>query len=232
MKRLPISAALLALAACAQPAAPKGEAPAAPAGPVQPVATDVPAGRYTLDKAHASLVFRVDHIGFSQYTGRFETWDATLDLDPANPSASRVSATIDPRSLGIPAPPAGFLNDLKGPQWLDTAQFPQMSFRSTSVEMIAANAAHITGELTFRGVTKPVTLEATFNGGYAGHPMDPNARIGFSAHGALKRSEFGLSLGVPPPGSTMGVGDEVAFAIEAEFNGPAWTPPPATQEQK
>jgi len=71
-----------------------------------------------------------------------------------------------------------------------------------------------------RGVTKPLVLDATYNGGYAGHPMDPHARIGFTARGSLLRSEFGVSYGIPAPGSTMGVGDRVQIEIEAEFTGP------------
>jgi len=63
-------------------------------------------------------------------------------------------------------------------------------------------------------------LNATLNGGYAGHPMDPRARIGFSAKGVLKRSDFGVAYGIPEPGSNMGVGDNVDVIIEAEFNGP------------
>ena len=71
-----------------------------------------------------------------------------------------------------------------------------------------------------------MVLEATFNGGYAGHPLDPHARIGFSAHGTLLRSEFGISYGIPAPGTTMGVSDAVEVVLEAEFNGPAWAAAP------
>lgn len=73
-----------------------------------------------------------------------------------------------------------------------------------------------------RGVTRPLTLEARFNGGYAGHPLERNARIGFSAHATLNRSEYGMDIGIPAPGSTMGVSDAVEIVIEAEFTGPAW----------
>ena len=82
----------------------------------------------------------------------------------------------------------------------------------------------VRGDLTLHGVTRPIVLEATFNGGYAGHPMDPNARIGFSAQGTLKRSEFGRAQGIPAPGTTMGVSDEVNVVIEAEFTGPPLVP--------
>jgi polyisoprenoid-binding protein YceI len=187
-----------------------------------PVPGSIPAGSYSLDKPHASLIFRVSHLGFSHWTARFTNFDAKLQFDPARPAVSQVTVTIDPASLTPDNPPAGFVSSLLGVQWFDVGQFPQMTFRSTRVQAVAPNTLHITGELTLHGVTKPVTLDATYNGGYAGHPMDPHARIGFSAHGALKRSDFGISLGIPQPGSTMGVGDEVEFTIEAEFSGPPW----------
>ncbi|WP_373089237.1 YceI family protein [Zhongshania sp.] len=96
------------------------------------------------------------------------------------------------RSLVLSSPPEGFLDTLPGPQWLDTAQYPQISFRSTGVETVAGRALRITGDLTLHGVTKPVVFDATFNGGYAGHPLDPHGRIGFSARGMFKRSDFGI----------------------------------------
>jgi polyisoprenoid-binding protein YceI len=73
-----------------------------------------------------------------------------------------------------------------------------------------------------------MVLAATFNGGYPGMPnMDPHARVGFSAHGSFKRSDFGIAFGVPAPGTTMGVGDVIDFSIEAEFTGPALATPAA-----
>ena len=78
---------------------------------------------------------------------------------------------------------------------------------------------------SFAAVKRPVTLEGVFNGGYAGHALEPQARIGFSARGTLKRSEFGMVEGVPPPGTKMGVSDAVEILIEAEFNGPKLTTP-------
>ncbi len=209
-KRL-IAAALL-LASCSQPAQ---TAPTL-------VATDAPAGEYSLDPAHADLTFRVNHIGFSMYTARFSDFDAVLQFDPANPAAMSVSATIDVASLALPAPPEGFTDELLGPRWFDAARFPHIAFHSTSVEISGANTARVTGDLTLHGQTNPVVLEAAFNGGYAGHELEPRARIGFSAHGVFRRSDFGIALGIPPEGSTLGVSDEVEVRIEAEFNGPPW----------
>ncbi|MBO9707902.1 MAG: polyisoprenoid-binding protein [Caulobacter sp.] len=224
LRGLTTAAVVAALAACSPPAAKKAEAPAAApvsaAPAAAPAPVNVPAGDYKLDKAHASLTFTVSHLGFSHYTAQFTDFDASLKFDPANPSASSVEATVDPRSLSLPSPPAGFKDELLGKNWLDAGQFKTITFRSTKVEVTGANTARITGDFTLHGVTKPVVLDATFNGGYAGHPMDPHARIGFSAQGVFKRGDFGVAFGIPAPGTTMGVGDEVQVRIEAEFSGP------------
>jgi polyisoprenoid-binding protein YceI len=209
-----------ATSAAANEPTPQASAQPASAPPPQ---NDAPAGAYKLDKAHASLLLRADHLGFSMYTARFTRFDAQLQFDPASIPTSSVTVTVDATSIETDFPdPAthDFNAQLRSEQWLNASQHPQMTFRSTSIEMTGANAMRIHGDLTLRGVTRPVTLDATFNGGYAGHPLDPNARIGFSARGALNRSEFGMGYGVPEPGSRIGVGDRVEVVIEAEFNGP------------
>ena len=233
MKSLFFTAAIAALAACSPPPAAQHESapgPSVAAANAHSV-EGLPAGDYTLDKAHGSLIFRIDHLSFSHYTGRFSRWDASLQLDPAHPENARLTATIDPRSLDADNPPAGFLDTLRGSEWLNAPEFPQLSFRSTHIERTGPNTARITGDFSFHGVTRPVTFEATFNGGYAGNIYDPHARLGFSARGAIKRSDFGMTIGLPPPGTNMGVGDDVEFIIESEFSGPAWTPPAGQQGQ-
>jgi polyisoprenoid-binding protein YceI len=180
----------------------------------------VPKGAYEIDKVHTSLVFRVSHLGFSTYTGRFTRVDAKLDFDPARLAASRVNVTIDPRSIQADNAPSGFLEMLAGKDWLDAGQFPAMSFRSTNVEVTGKDSFRLHGNLTLHGVTRPLVLDASYNGGYAGHPMEPRARIGFSARGTFKRSDFGVSNGIPAPGTTMGVGDQVQVILETEFTGP------------
>ncbi|MDO8290576.1 MAG: YceI family protein [Parvibaculum sp.] len=216
---------LLALAACDKPA--DDAATATEPAKSLAAASDAPAGAYTLDKSHASLIFRVSHLGYSNYTGRFTGFDATLGFDPKNPAAMTFSGTVDPKSLTLDNPPAGFVNDLLGAMWLDAEKYPVMTFTSTRVEPTGDYSADVTGDFTMHGVTKPLTLAVTFNGGYAGHPYDPNARIGFSAHGTLKRSDFGITYGIPEAGSSMGVSDEVELLLESEFSGPAWQSPEA-----
>ncbi|GAB4523158.1 MAG: YceI family protein [Amphiplicatus sp.] len=210
--------AALALGAAAPAPAVGEEAASVPAASADPL----PAGTYRLDKYHASLIFRVDHLGFSYYVGRFSDFDATLTLDPAEPSRARLDAVVRADSLGIENPPEGFRDTLLGPEWLDAGNHPEMRFQSKRVVVSGPDTARIEGDFTFRGVTRPLTLEARFNGGWAGHPYDPNARIGFSARGVLKRSEHGMTIGLPEPPFNMGVGDEVEVLIEAEFTGPAW----------
>ena len=224
---LPALASLAVLAACSQPAADKAEAPDANASAAAPAAdpNSVAAGAYEVDAAHTSVTFTVSHLGFSNYTGQFEKVEINATLDPANPANSTVEASIDPRSLSIPSPPAGFLAELAGPQWLDAAKFPAIAFKSTKVEPTGANTAKVTGDFTLHGVTRPVTLDVVFNGGYKGmKDLDPNSRAGFSATGSFKRSDFGIAYGVPAPGTTMGIGDEVKVAIETELTGPPLAP--------
>jgi polyisoprenoid-binding protein YceI len=182
-----ILAALAPIARSGLGVAVAADAPAAPQAP--------PAGQYQLDKGHASLLFRVSHLGFSSYTTRFSRFDAQLSLDPANLAAAKVSTTIDASSIELE--------------------------NALPVRVKGPNSLEVIGKLTLHGVTRPVVLDTKFNGGYAGHPGDdPQARVGFSAHGSLKRSDFGMTFAIPAPGSTFGVGDRIDISIEAEFVGP------------
>lgn len=225
----------LSMAACSPQPAEKADTAAAPAAPAASAAAkapvnEAPPGAYKLDPDHASLTFRVNHMGLSRYTARFTDMTADLQFDPANPAAMTLSATVDPRSIetDFHGDKPDFDAELAGPSWLDAAKFPKITFKSTKVDVTGPATANVTGDLTLHGVTRPVTLETTFNGGSKPSAMDPGSRIGFSAHGSLKRSEFGVSYGIPPAGSNFGVGDEVEFFIEVEFTQPVATGTAAT----
>ncbi|WP_140984345.1 YceI family protein [Asticcacaulis tiandongensis] len=224
----PLLLGFFGLMACApRPDAPPPEEvkSASPAPLPAAVATEAPAGEYRIDASHTSVTFRVNHTGFSEYTGGFDKVAANLTLDTVNPEKSSLTATVDVRSLDIPTPPQGFLNDMLGELWFDAARHPEMTFVSTSIERTGADTARVQGNLTLRGVTKPAVFDVKFNGGYAGMAVyDPNARIGFSAMGNIKRSDFGMTYGIPEPGSKVGVGDEVLILIETEFTGPPLKP--------
>jgi polyisoprenoid-binding protein YceI len=132
-----------------------------------------------------------------------------------------VTTTIDVSSIELNSWPQQCADILKGPQLLNTEKFPNIEFKSERIKMIGPKSMEIHGILTVLGISRPIVLNATFNGGYAGMAnMDPNARIGFSAHGTVKRSEFGMSFGIPAAGTNIGVGDAIDFNIEAEFIGP------------
>ena len=226
MRMAPIMALLMSMAgaAVAQEASPSPEPqPEAAQRAFTPAPTQAPAGRYTLDLSHARLIFRVSHLGFSNYTALFTDFAADLDFDPANPEAMALTASVDPASIEthFPDPAFDFNEYLAGPDFLDAAAFPEITFTSTRIRMTAPGKAAVTGDLTLHGVTRPITLRVTFNGGYAPQSFDPGgARIGFSATGTLFRSDFGIDLGIPAPGTTLGVSDAVEIVIEAEFINP------------
>lgn len=215
-QRLAASAVVILLAAYG---ATSHAATAAP--PAMPPTVAPPAGVYHIDKAHASLQLRVNHMGFSTYTTRFSRFDATLTFDPIHIPASTLVATVDTASLEMDAAPKMCTDIVKGPQLLDTEKFPKITFRSEKIRMTGAKSFEIQGTLDLHGVTRPLVLTGTYNGGYAGiAQMDPQARVGFSAHASFKRSDFGMGFGVPAPGTTMGVGDLIDVSIEVEFSGP------------
>ena len=172
----------------------------------------LPAGAYQLERPHGSLTFRVKHLGLSWYTARFADFDATLEFDPKAPAASHVKAIINPLSVRTDNAADPGWDKRIGQDMLKGADSPQIIFDSTSIETTGPFTGKVTGALTLAGVTRPVTLDVTYNGGmdsavlYAGRPA-----VGFSAHGMLKRSAFGLTR------YSEFVGDEVEIVIEAEF---------------
>jgi polyisoprenoid-binding protein YceI len=172
---------------------------------------DVPAGSYKLDPTHASLTWKVNHMGLSNYTARFTKLDATLTYDPADPSRSTLTATVDPSSIRTDHPGAFDKELREDPRFFKTAQFPEIKFVSKSLQKTGDKTGKMTGDLTFMGQTKPVTLDVTFNGSFKEHPLTKKPAIGFSATGTVKRSQFGMDALVPY------VSDDVAIAIEAEF---------------
>ncbi len=210
--RFVLVAATLALAACTPPTPPTPP-------PATPVEIDAPSGVYMLDKAHSSLVLRVEHFGLSHYTLRLTDLDATLTFNAENPTQSSLSATAAAGSVSTEfRGGVDFNGELEGSEWLNAATHPIITFTSSGVELTGADTGRMTGELELRGVKRPVTFDVTFNRAYRQHPMGrPGALLGFSARGAIKRSEFGMTRYVPQGTGGIGVADEVEIVIEAEF---------------
>ena len=199
LKLLPTLIASLFLAAgCASLVAPR---PTSEAAALKP-------GAYALDQSHASILFKIDHLGFSSYIGRFEKFDASLDFDADDPTAARVEAIVDMVSLDIAND--DFAQTLLGPDWFDAAAHPQAVFRSIGIEVTGENKGRMTGDFTLKGITAPVTLDVTFNGGDRDILRGAYV-VGFSAVGTFDRTAFGVDrfAGV--------VGNNVTIEIEAEF---------------
>ncbi|WP_158586682.1 YceI family protein [Henriciella mobilis] len=165
-------------------------------------------GAYELDTAHAALVFKIGHMGFSDFIGRFDDFDASLDFDAENPESARLEAIVDMTSLNLPD--KDFAATLMGPGWFDAEAYPQAIFRSTGIEVTGEATGRVTGDLTLHGQTHPVSLEVTFNGG-ANDTLRGAYVTGFSATATINRSDFGISKFVGP------VSDEVELIIEVEF---------------
>ena len=180
-------------------------------------AADQPAGAYALDPRHASVIWRIRHAGVGIFVARFDTIAGALNFDPAHPENSTLSATIAANSVNT-----GVLNNAGArafDQEIHTSVFgsetnPEIKFVSRSITLTGATTGAITGDLTLRGVTKPVTLTASFEGGrfaaFRGKQM-----LGFTARTVINRKDFGASLA--SPAADAFVGDQVEIVIAAEF---------------
>ncbi|MCJ2034956.1 YceI family protein [Methylobacterium sp. J-068] len=168
----------------------------------------IQAGTYAVDPAHTQVGWRVSHMGFSNYSGGFSDVSGTLDLQPKNPSASSLKISVPVASVATTS--AKLTDELKGAQWLDAAQFPQMAFVSTKVTPEGKDKAKVTGDLTLHGVTKPVTLNVTLVGAGT-NPLSKKVTVGFEVTGTLKRSDFGVKTYVPL------IGDDLHLTIAGAF---------------
>lgn len=177
--------------------------------PGSPDPAKVTGGNYTVESSHTQIFFAYDHMGFSNNMGLISQPTGTLSLDPKNPAAAKVSITvpIDNLRTGIPK----LDEHLMKPDFFDSTKFPTATFVSTGVK-VDGTSADISGNLTIKGVTKPVVLDATFYGAGNGPPqMGGKENVGFNATAVIKRSDFGMGYGVPM------VGDEIELKITAAF---------------
>ncbi|MDB5450037.1 MAG: hypothetical protein JWQ52_1165 [Phenylobacterium sp.] len=171
----------------------------------------VATGAYVLDKRHASLTVKIVHMGFSHYTMRFNGLDGGFTYDPDNWQATKATFTVDPKSVDT--------NDMSFNKqiasYFEPEKYPTISFVSTNVQGQDGKGT-MTGELTLHGVTKPVTLDVTFDG--AGHGVTPlGTRLGFSGSTRIKRSDFGIKSFILDQFTSDDL--DVIFEVEFEKNG-------------
>jgi len=181
---------------------------AASAAPSTTDPAKVPAGAYVLDKKHASLTVKIVHMGFSHYTLRLDGLDGSFTYDPANWQQTKMTFTVDPKSVDTHDP--SFDKQISG--YFEPDKYPTITFVSTAVSGGEDGKGTVTGDLTFHGVTKPVTLDVTFDG--AGHGITPiGTRLGFSGATQIKRSDFGLTGMI----LNQFTSDDVDVIFEVEF---------------
>lgn len=174
---------------------------AAPANAVKP------AHHFTFDKSHTSILFFIDHLGFSQMVGQFKEYDGGFTFDENHPTQARAEVTIKPQSIRTVSEKLD--EELQGEKWFNSTKFPDMRFVTKDVKLTGKHTADVTGDLTLLGVTKPVIFHTIFHRtGY--HPMTHDFVAGFTAEGTLKRSDFGMDEYVSM------IGDEVRFIINVE----------------
>lgn len=172
----------------------------------------VPApGTYVLDKAHTVVGFVARHLMVTKVRGHFPDFIGTIEVGE-NPLDSKVTAEISMASVTTDDERRD--GHLRTSDFFDVENYPTMSFKSTKIERDGSDQWLLTGDLTLRGVTKPVTLDLEFNGGlndgYFG------ARLGFTASGEINRQDFGVSFNGALDGGGVVVSDKVRIEIEAE----------------
>lgn len=167
----------------------------------------VQAGAYKVDPNHTQVVWKVDHMGFSPLYGAFGASGGTLQLDPKNLAATKLTVTFNVADMSVTS--TAFADHMKGGDFFDVAKHPTASFTATQVAA-AGDGARITGDLTIKGVTRPVTMQAKFFGA-GDNPMNKKRNIGFTATTSIKRSDFGLGYAAPM------VADTVTLDITAAF---------------
>lgn len=176
--------------------------------PVNDDAFNAKPGDYQLDPSHATVVFAVDHLGFSTYYGRFNTLEGRLSFTPETPERSSVAITI--KTASVDTNSRELDDKLRAAAMFDSAAFPDARFVSSSVMATGEKSGTLEGLLTIKDITRPVSLTVTF-GGSGTNPLSGQETTGFNAEGTIKRSEFGLKAWLPL------VGDDIKLLINAEF---------------
>ncbi len=170
---------------------------------------------YRLDKDYTAINFSWSHVGLSRQSARLMGAEGRVTFDPANPEASAIDVTM--KSANITTGIRDFDLLIKSPDYFNAAQFPLIMFKSTGIRQLSDKTGQVAGDLTIKGITRPVTLSVVWN--FTGeHPLakvNPNYRdvqvSGFSASAVLRRSDWDLSLAIPF------VSDEIRLSIETEL---------------
>ncbi|EPL2849601.1 YceI family protein, partial [Acinetobacter baumannii] len=162
---------------------------------------------YKIDPTHTATVFSWNHFGFSTPSANFSDIQGVIKVDNAKPANSSVNVTIPLSSVNTNVPALD--KEFQEEAWFNAAKYPNITFKSTKVETKDKKHFKITGDLTVKGITKPVVLDAVLNK-QGEHPMAKVPAIGFNATTSFNRSDFGLGNYVP------NVGDKITVNITTE----------------
>ncbi|MET9107403.1 YceI family protein [Streptomyces zhihengii] len=167
-------------------------------------------GTYTIDPAHSSICFTVRHAMVTNVRGTFSKHDGTLELNGSNPAAS--SAAIDIDTASVDTGIADRDGHLRSGDFFDAEAFPKMSFRSTSAEHRGGDIYRITGDLTIKDVTRPLSIDLEFQG--AATDVYGNERVGFEGSTQILRSDWGLTWNAALEAGGVMVSDKVKLTFD------------------
>jgi polyisoprenoid-binding protein YceI len=172
-------------------------------------AGEIPPGAYSLVKDHTALQFEAGHFGLSAFLGRFDEIDGELDFAPLDLKHSFLTLKIMMSSVDTRI--AKLDEHLRTADFFDVQKFPQAIFLSTAIVALNRHEYEVTGNLTLHGITRPLAVRATFNGGSV-NPFTKLFTVGFSGNALFKRSDFGITTFIPQ------VSDVIALRLETEFS--------------
>ena len=168
---------------------------------------------WTLDTMHTSVTFKVRHLVISSVTGHFKTFDATVESGKDDFTDARIQFSADINSIDTGVEQRD--NHLKSPDFFDAANHPKLNFVSTGIEKKGEGDYKIKGDLTIRGVSKPVVLDAEFGG--IQNDMYGRTVAGFELTGKIDRQEYGLTWSAVTEAGSIVAGNDVKIIIAAEL---------------
>jgi len=169
--------------------------------------------KWGIDNTHSEITFKVKHLVISTVTGKFRTFDANIETDNEDFEDAKVTFEADINSIDTNNEDRD--NHLKSDDFFNAEEYPKMTFESTSFKKTGDGEYKLIGELTIRGNTKTVELDAE----YGGTVMDPygNTKAGFEVTGKINRKEFGLTWSAVTEAGNVVVSDEVKLIMNVQF---------------
>jgi polyisoprenoid-binding protein YceI len=174
------------------------------------VSTELPTGTWSIDPIHSSIGFGVKHLGVSTFRGTFKAAAGTIETD--GDAIRSIEGRVQVANVVTEEP--ALTGHLHSEDFFDAAKHPELTFKSTSVEQVEDGRLRITGDLTIRGVTRSVTLDAEIEG--VGDGPDGATRMGIAATGAIERSDWGITWNAPLANGAFAVAERVTLTLHVE----------------